>query len=82
MRQSLNRGNTEIYAGENQRARRGSTTRRYPDRFKTMGEKQILARVVGIQKEHGGKVVLNNKPLDPTKQDGVVYKIPCECGKV
>ena len=47
-----------------------------------MGEKQILARVVGIQKEHGGKVVLNNKPLDPTKQDGVVYKIPCECGKV
>ena len=21
-------------------------------------------------------------PVDPTKQDGVVYKIPCECGKV
>ena len=20
--------------------------------------------------------------VDPTKQDGVVYKIPCECGKV
>ena len=20
--------------------------------------------------------------LEPTKQDGVVYKIPCECGKV
>ena len=21
-------------------------------------------------------------PVDPRKQDGVVYKIPCECGKV
>ena len=27
-------------------------------------------------------LVQSKDPADPTKQDGVVYKIPCECGKV
>ena len=28
------------------------------------------------------KIVQPKDALEPTKQNGVVYKIPCECGKV
>ena len=36
----------------------------------------------GVAFELIGALVRPKDALEPTKQDGIVYKIPCECGKV
>ena len=54
----------------------------------------VTSKLRRCPQQHGVRSVFNSDttlrsqlvqpkdPVDPRKQDGVVYKIPCECGKV
>ena len=69
-----NEREAKLKASSRQRATHGQMD----DAFQPIRARALLTLCYKLRSH----IVRSKDTVDPVKQDGVVYKIPCECGKV